>query len=232
MPVNCVIVDDEPTALQLVESYVEKTAFLKLQSAFTDPIKALEFIKEHKPELVFLDINMPDLNGIDLSKLLPKQTQVVFTTAYDQYAVESYKLNALYYLLKPFNYAEFLEAASKAEHEHSAPQEEKIERAFIFIKADYKLHQIWFDEILFVENLKDYVRFWLKDGRKLMSLMSLKSLVNLLPGNFMRTHRSYIVNLDSIEMVERNRIVIKGEYIPVAEAYQEEFKTYLKSKTV
>lgn len=232
MLVNCVIVDDEPAALQLVESYVEKTAFLKLQGAFTDPIKALEFIKEQKPELVFLDINMPDLNGIDLSKLLPKHTKIIFTTAYDQYAVESYKLNALYYLLKPFSYAEFLEAAIKAEHPEPTSIDDKTERDFIFIKADYKLHQIWFDEILFVENLKDYVRFWLKDGRKLMSLMSMKSLENLMPENFMRTHRSYIVNLDAIEMIERNRIIIKGEYIPVAEAYQEAFKNYLKSKTV
>lgn len=232
MPINCVVVDDEPAALNLVKSYVEKTAFLTLQGAFTDSIKALEFIKQNQPKLVFLDINMPDLNGIDLSKLIPKETRVIFTTAYDQYAVESYKLDALYYLLKPFSYAEFLEAANKAEALTQAPAASSAERAFIFVKADYKLHQIWLDEIMFVENLKDYVRFWLKDGRKLMSLMSMKSLDEMLPENFMRTHRSYIVNLDFIEMVERNRIIIKREYIPVADAYQEVFKDYLKSKTV
>lgn len=233
MAVSCVVVDDEPAALQLVESYVKKTSFLKLEGVFTDPIKALDFIKSIKPKLVFLDVNMPDLNGIDLSKLLPKETRVIFTTAYDQYAVESYKLNALYYLLKPFNYAEFLEAAGKVESSASDSKEEKQqEEAYIFIKADYKLHQVWFHDILFVENLKDYVRFWLKDGRKLMSLMSMKSLETLLPQNFMRTHRSYIVNLDCVEVVERNRIIITGEYIPVAEAYQSKFKEYLKGKTM
>ena len=108
MPVTCVVVDDEPAALNLVRSYAEKTAFLTLQGAFTDSIKALEFIKQNQPKLVFLDINMPDLNGMDLSKLIPRETRVIFTTAYDQYAVESYKLDALYYLLKPFSYAELV----------------------------------------------------------------------------------------------------------------------------
>lgn len=232
MPINCVVVDDEPVALNLVKSYVEKTPFLKLEGAFNNPLEAMEFIRQNAVPLVFLDINMPELNGLDLSKMLAKETKVVFTTAYDQYAVESYKVGALHYLLKPFSYIDFLGAANKAQAHFERKEVAKTERQFIFIKADYKLHQVWHDEILFIENMKDYVRFWLKDGRKLMSLLSMKSLDEILPENFMRTHRSYIVNLEAIEMVERNRIIIRNEYIPVADAYQEAFKEYLKSKTV
>ncbi len=232
MALECIIVDDEPAALNLVKSYVEKTGFLQLKGCFHNPVEALEFAISNSIALLFLDINMPDISGIDLSKMLPAESRVIFTTAYEQYAIEGYKVSALDYLLKPFSYEEFLAAALKAKQHFQDKKTEISAADHIYVKADYKLQKVAFDELLFVEGMKDYVRFHFKNGQKLMSLMSMKKLEEVFPESFMRVHRSYIVKLDAIDLVERNRIVIGKEYIPVAENYRESFKQYMDQKTV
>lgn len=205
---------------------------MSVQGQFSNPIEALNFIKSNPVQLVFLDINMPDLNGMNLSKLLPTSTRIIFTTAYDHYALESYKVDAIDYLLKPFSFEEFLVAVHKAKDLIEVKSSRPEKQDHIFIKADYKLHKIAFEDILFIENLKDYVRFYIKNDKKLMSLIAMKTLDELLPENFMRVHRSFIINLNCIELVERNRIVIGKEYIPVADNYRDKFKQYLDTKTV
>lgn len=232
MGLHCIIVDDEPAALNLVKSYVEKTSFLELKGSFHNPVEALSFANEHNVPLLFLDINMPDLSGLSLSKMLKPEARVIFTTAYDQYAIEGYKVSAIDYLLKPFSYEEFLAAALKAQ-DHFKPEKAADQGTdHIYVKADYKLQKVVFEDLLYIEGMKDYVRFHFRDGNKIMSLMSMKSLEEALPESFLRVHRSYIVHLEAIELVERNRIVIGKEYIPVAEKYRGIFKEYLDKKTL
>jgi DNA-binding LytR/AlgR family response regulator len=230
--IRCIALDDEPLALQLIKRYIEKTPFLKLEGAYNNPIEALEQVQKHKIQLIFLDINMPDLNGMQLSRLLPDFCKVIFTTAYEEYALESYRVAAIDYLVKPFSYEEFLPAATKAKDFFNQKDETSEQADFIFIKADYKLHKVYFKSILFVENIKDYVRLHLNDGTKLMSLMSLKSLEETLPSNFMKVHRSFIVNKDAITTIERSRIVFGNHYVPIADSHKEAFQQYLSGKSV
>jgi len=227
MELTCIIVDDEPAAVSLLESYVNKTSFLTLKASFNNPVKALDHVKSNPVDLIYLDINMPGLTGLELAQLIPEGTHIVFTTAYSEHAVESYRLSVLDYLLKPISYAQFVDATSKA---LTTKEESKAGEDHFFIKADYKIQRINHADLMYIENIKDYVRFHLKDGRKLMSLLSLKNLDEQLPNNFMRVHRSYIVNLDEIETIERNRIVINTHFIPVADKYKEEFKRHIDQR--
>ena len=230
MSIACVAVDDEPLALELVTGYINKTPFLNLAGTFYNPVEALAMIAKESVPLVFLDINMPDLSGMELSRLLPQGTRVIFTTAYEEYALESYRVAALDYLVKPFGYSDFLVSAQRAQSyfQTSAGEEQQD---YLFVKADYKLHKVTFAEIIYVENIKDYVRIYLADGRNLMSLMSLKSLVEKLPAEmFMQVHRSYVVNLNAVQMVERSRIVFGKRYVPISDSYKESFNRFLKSK--
>ncbi len=222
LKITCVIVDDEPIALNLVESYVEKTPFLVLKKKCSSAIEALEFLKSEPVDLLFLDIQMPDLTGIEFSKMLPKETRVIFTTAFDQYALEGFKVEALDYLLKPFDYAEFLAAANKANTWFSlvkGKQQTTLskEKEFLFVKSDYKQLRIKLADVLYFESLKDYIKIWLKDNPKpILTLMSLKSLEEELPASeFMRVHRSFIVSLKNIEVIERSQIIINNQRIAV-----------------
>lgn len=232
MAIKCIAVDDEPPALQLVTTYIEKTPFLELQGAYNNPIEALEQVQKHHIPLVFLDINMPDISGMQLSRLLPESSKVIFTTAYEKYALESYRVAALDYLVKPFSYEEFLEAATRARDFFNVKEEQPETADFMFIKADYKLHKVYFNEIMYVENIKDYVRLHLNNGNKLMSLMSLKSLEEELPGNFMKVHRSFIVNLDAITTIERNRILFGKNYVPISDKYKDTFQQYISGRSM
>lgn len=236
--ITCVIVDDEPMALNLVESYVKKTPFLELKGKCSSAIEAMEFLKENPAELLFLDIQMPDLSGIEFSKMLPKDTRVIFTTAFDQYALEGFKVEALDYLLKPFDYAEFLAAANKAhtwfslvKGEQKAVSEEK---EFLFVKSEYKQLRIKLADVLYFEGLKDYIKIWLKDNPKpILTLMSLKSLEEELPGNrFLRVHRSFIVSLKNIEVIERSQIIINEQRITVSDQYKEKFLEFVNRNSL
>ena len=239
LEISCIIVDDEPMALNLVESYVEKTPFLILKKKCSSAIEAMEFIKIEPVDLLFLDIQMPDLNGVEFSKMLPENTRVIFTTAFDQYALEGIKVEALDYLLKPFDYSEFLIAANKAHKWFSLIKGRKEnpnseEKDFIFVKSEYKQLRIRLSDVLYFEGLKDYVKIWLKDNpNPILTLMSLKSLQEELPETqFMRVHRSFIVSLKNIEEIERGYIVINRQYITVSDQYKSKFLDFIRQNSL
>jgi len=239
LKITCVIVDDEPMALNLVESYVEKTPFLELKQKCSSAIEAMEFIKNNPVDLLFLDIQMPDLTGIEFSKMLPKDTRIIFTTAFDQYALEGFKVDALDYLLKPFDYAEFLAAANKANtwFELVKGKQESIlseEKEFLFVKSEYKQLRIKLADVLYFESLKDYIKIWLKDNPKpILTLMSLKSLEEELPETqFMRVHRSFIVSLKNVETIERSQIIINNQRITVSQQYKPKFLAFINNNSL
>lgn len=239
LKISCVIVDDEPMALNLVETYVEKTPFLVLKKKCSSAIEAMEFIKNEPVDLLFLDIQMPDLTGIEFSKMLPKETRVIFTTAFDQYALEGFKVEALDYLLKPFDYAEFLSAANKASTWFSLVKGKKEavvskEKEFLFVKSEYKQLRIKLSDVLYFEGLKDYIKIWLKNNPKpILTLMSLKSLEEeLLETQFMRVHRSFIVSLKNIDVIERSQIIINKQRITVSEHYKPKFLEFINRNSL
>ncbi len=241
---NCVIVDDEPMALNLVESYVEKTPFLLLKNKFTSAIDALSYVTETPVDVLFLDIQMPDLTGLEFSKMLPKHTKVIFTTAFNKYAIDGFKVDALDYLLKPFNYAEFLTAANKAKTWFKLVQKSKQQlevmpvetnkKEFLFVKSEYKQLRIKLDDVLYFEGLKDYIKIWIKgESKAILTLMSLKSLEGQLPQeDFMRVHRSYIVSLKNIDVIERSQIIIREQRITVSEQYKPKFLEFLNKNSL
>lgn len=235
--ISCLIVDDEPMALNLVESYVLKTPFLHLVKKCHSGIQALSYLDEEKVDLIFLDIQMPDLTGLQLAKVLPKSTRIIFTTAFDQYAIEGFKAEALDYLLKPFDYSEFLMAANKAKEWFGLVnnQDKKTSESvnFIFVKSEYKQIKINLNEVLYFESLKDYVKIWLKnDANPIISLMSLKTLEEELSSNqFMRVHRSFIVSLSNIETIERSQIIINKQRITVSEQYKQRFMDFISKNS-
>lgn len=238
--ITCLIADDEPMALNLIESYVLKTPFLELKAKCNSAIEAMQVLEEQKDiDLFFLDIQMPDLTGLEFSKLLPQNSRVIFTTAFDQYAIDGYKVNALDYLLKPFDYTEFLNASTKARNYFESQQSVSVSKPekkqeFFFVKSEYKQIKINFSEILYIEGLKDYVKIYLKDNPKpILTLMSLKKLEEELPSeNFMRIHRSFIIGLDKIETIERNHIVIGKEQIAIAPNYKDSLMEYIGGKSL
>ena len=235
MIITCAIIDDEPLAAGLLESYVLKTPYLQLTGSYNSAILAMKDIRENPVQLLFLDIQMPELSGVEFAKILPKDTRVIFTTAFPQYAVEGYKVNALDYLLKPISYEDFLKSTDKALEWFTVVQRQDTYRRdrFMFVKTDYKLQRISLDDILFIEGLKDYVRFYLKNGDRVMSLMSMKKLEEYLPKpEFLRTHRSYIVHMTETPLVDRFRIVFDETYIPVSENYKEEVQAYFDVHTL
>ncbi len=236
---SCLIVDDEPMALSLLESYVLKTPFLTLKAKCSSAVEAMQYIDATEQiDLFFLDIQMPELTGMEFSRLIPSTSKIVFTTAFEDYALEGYKVNAIDYLLKPFDYAEFLAAVHKAKASLALQWTEDYSSEstldFFFVKSDYKQVKIVFSEILYIEGLKDYVKIHLNDSFKpILTLMSLKKLEEKLPSSkFMRVHRSYIIALDKIEAIERNHIVIGKASITIAPGYKEALKTYIANNSV
>ena len=233
---TCVIVDDEPLALDLLESYVRKTPYLELAGKYSSAVQALHALGGQAADLMFLDIQMPELSGLEFSKMLPPDTRIVFTTAFDQYALDGYKVNAVDYLLKPISYADFLRAADKARHwyeraQSSPAREEEIDS--IFVKSEYKLVQVDLRRILYVEGLKDYIKIYEEENPKpILSLMSMKAMEDLLPASqFMRVHRSYIVRKDKIRIIDRGRIVFGKAYIPVSDSYKAVFQAFLDKRS-
>ena len=234
--INCLIVDDEPIALDILEGYVRKTPFLELRGRCNGVVEALQQMQHQSIDLLFLDIQMPDVNGIEFSKTLSDKVKVIFTTAFEQYALEGFKVNALDYLLKPFNYQEFLKAAMKAktwfdlvENKAASPV---MTKDSLLVNSDYKLVKINLKDVLYFEGLKDYVKIY-QEGvtRPVMTLMTLKSLEEQLPTDqFMRVHRSYIVNLDRINAIERSAILIDKASIPIADKYKDQFNDFLSKR--
>lgn len=233
MNLKCAIVDDEPLALNLLESYVDKTPFLELTGKYSSAVQAMAALPDNPVDLLFLDIQMPELNGLEFSKMTNPHTRIVFTTAFDQYALDGYRVNALDYLLKPISYADFLQAANKALQWFGLQQQQEGEIESIFVKSDYKLVQVELKNILYIEGLKDYVKIYEENSPKpLLSLMSMKSLEELLPASrFIRVHRSYIVQKDKIRVIDRGRIVFGKNYIPISDSYKIVFQEFLNKRS-
>ena len=231
---NCLIADDEPLALDLIRGYVERVPFLNLIQTCTNANEVVEASKTCQIDLVFLDIQMPGVNGMELARTIDTKTLIIFTTAFDNYAVEGYKVNAIGYLLKPFNFEEFYDAAAKAQAVFESRNATNITNndQFIFVKTEYRIQRIEFNNILYIEGLKDYVKIYLQNQMKpVVSLMSLKSINERLPQTqFMRIHRSYIVNLTKIQTIERSRILFGDVYIPVSDNYKEQFWEFVKNQ--
>lgn len=228
--INCLIVDDEPFARDLVEGYVLRTPYLELKDKCEDATSALELLKTEKIDLIFLDIQMPEMSGLNLSKHISPSTKIIFTTAFKEYAYEGFKLNAIDYLLKPFNYPEFLVAVEKVKEIIS--REKFANKHFIFVKSEYKHLRINLKDVYYFEGLKDYVKIWLTSQPKpILTLMSLKTFEQELPEDmFMRVHRSFIVALDKIESVERGQLYINKQPITIAEQYKSKFAAFLENK--
>jgi two-component system, LytTR family, response regulator LytT len=233
MKLKTIAIDDEPLAIALLTDYITKTPFLELSGTFDNPVDALEFLHNEQIDLILVDIQMPDLTGIEFTRMLEKGPKIIFTTAYAQYALEGFKLSATDYLLKPFSYEEFLKAVQKAykiaELENNAATTVEANNQFLFLKSEYKIRRINFNDILYIEGLKDYIKVFTRtDPKPIMSLNSLKALEQKLPEEkFMRVHRSFIVNLEQIDTIERSRIVFGKEYIPVSDQYKDKFQAYL-----
>jgi two-component system, LytTR family, response regulator LytT len=231
--ITTIAIDDEPLALQLVTGYIEKTPGLKLIGKFDNPLDASDFLTETSVDLIFIDIQMPDLSGIEFTRLMEKGPKVIFTTAYEKYALEGFKLEIVDYLLKPFSYEEFLSSVHKVQKilrlEQTTPARVDVNNQFLFLKSDYKIKRINFNDILYIEGLKDYVKVYTQNIIKpVLSLTSLKLLESKLPADkFMRVHRSFIVNLEKINTIERSRIVFGKEYIPVSDQYKGKFQEFL-----
>lgn len=222
---QCVILDDEPLAVDLLVSYVEKTEDLIVAFAGTNVFEAIQFIQKNKVDVVFLDVQMPELTGLQVLKIIGTGYQVIFTTAYTEYALDGFELDITDYLLKPITYERFLKGVQKtkkltnalASSESANPDE------FIFIKTDSKMVKVNLSDILFIEGLKDYISLH-TTTEVLISLMTLKSLEAMLPArHFLRVHKSYIISLNKIDSVERNRIFLKDRVVPIGDTYKENF---------
>ncbi|MDD4514670.1 LytTR family DNA-binding domain-containing protein [Massilibacteroides sp.] len=236
MKLTCAIIDDEPLAVSLLESYVLKTPFLQLKGTYNSALDAVGELTKQPVDLLFLDIQMPELNGLEFSRIIKEETRIIFTTAFSQYALDSYKVNALDYLLKPISYPDFLKSANKALQWYELlrkpsleqePQSAEVES--IFVKTEYKLVRIELSKIIYIEGLKDYVKIYVEDeAHPILSLISLKAMEEMLPDNrFIRVHRSFIVQPQKIKVIERNRIVFGKTYIPISDSYKQAFMEFL-----
>lgn len=225
MKLDCAIIDDEPLAAELLASYARRIPELNLVGVYESAVTAMGELRIKPVDILFLDIQMPELNGLELARLLPSKTKVIFTTAFDRYAVDGYKVKAAGYLLKPISYDDFVMAVNSVADSLRTitRQESMMKNRFVYVKSEYKLVRVDFDDILYVEGVKDYVKFYFSGNRKpTMTLMNMKTVEDSLPHyQFMRVHRSFIVNMDKINMIDRGRIVIGDVFIPVSESYKE-----------
>ncbi len=247
MKISCIAIDDEPLALDLLSKFIRQTPFLELLGGFSNAIEALSYINQNKADLIFMDIQMPDLSGMELARILDGKknsgtTRVIFCTAYHQFALEGYKVDALDYLLKPYSYEDFLTAATKAYQYFgrvgqsippSLPANPSPSADFIFLKVEYQLLKVILKDISHIEGYKDYVKVHLKSkNHPLLSLTSMKNMEELLPKDrFMRVHRSFIVSLDHIDSISKNVIHIGTQHITVGDLYKEQFTEFVSRWT-
>lgn len=231
--IKCIAIDDEPLALRQIADYIVKTPFLELVGECESALQAIELLEIVEVDLMFVDVNMPDLSGIDFVKTLENPPKIVFVTAYSEYAFEGFKVNAIDYLQKPIGYNDFLKSVNKVKSwfdlHHQKKDEIKSNQDFLFIKSEYKILRINFDDIKYIEGMNEYIKIHLTNSKPVMTLLSMKSIEEQLPADrFMRVHRSYIVNLTKISVIERSRIVFDGKvYIPVSEQYKCAFQSYI-----
>lgn len=231
---SCMIIDDEPLAVKLMESFVAKTPSLELKGAYTDPVEALARLKAEPVDLLFLDIQMPDMDGLELSKIVAEPTRVIFTTAFREYAFEGFEVNALDFLLKPIRYSKFVAAVEKAEKWFELTEEKpqhELQKT-LFLRVDGELRRVDIDNIMYVSGMKDYVMFYLEDTpRPLITHLTMKAVEDMLPTDlFMRVNRSYIVSLNKIRSIDRNMCIYIGEeIIRVTDSYREIFEKYINN---
>ncbi len=231
---RCCVVDDEPIARELIAGYIEKTPFMELVGKFGSAQEAVKTIMEGHVDVIYLDIHMPQLNGMEFARIVPDTCRIVFITAYERYALEGFKVDALDYLMKPVSYGEFVESANKAmkwADLRRRADENDNRRKYMIVKSEYKLVQIPMESIIYVEGLKDYIKIYLdNEASPVMTLMNMKTVESYLPAaDFMRVHRSYIVNIKKIKVIERNHIIIGGRSIPVSESYRKAFGEYIEA---
>jgi DNA-binding LytR/AlgR family response regulator len=231
--IRCIAIDDEPLALRQITDYIKKTPFLELSGMCESALQAMEVLQSFPVDLMFVDINMPDLNGMDFVKSLDKPPFVVFVTAYSEYALEGFRVDAIGYLLKPISYVDFLKSANKVKSwlETHPPKSDEVKSSkdFLFIKSEYKILRINFDNIKYIEGMSEYIRIHLNNAKPVMTLLSMRSIEEQLPAErFMRVHRSYIVSLEKISVIERSRIIFDGNvYIPVSDQYKAKFQSFI-----
>lgn len=233
MTIKCLAIDDEPLALKQVGAYIKKTPFLDLVSLCNSAYDAIEYVTKDQVDLLFVDISMPDLSGLDFVRSLAEKPYIIFTTAYSEYAIEGFKVDAVDYLLKPIGYNDFLKACNKVKtlfdlKEHNSDTI-KATHDHLFVKSEYKLMRIKLSDIKYIEGMHEYIRIHLMDDKPVMTLISMKSIEEQLPSDkFMRVHRSFIVNLERIKVIERNRIIFDTNvYIPVSEQYKAKFQDFV-----
>jgi two-component system LytT family response regulator len=240
--IRCLVVDDEPLALHILEDYISKMPFLQLVKVTTNPIEALQLVQEGNIQLVFLDVQMPELTGIQFLRIANGKAKVILTTAYPQYALEGYELDVIDYLLKPIAFDRFFKAVQKAQSiiQPSAKPEIKTETApqsdflsdFIFVKTEHKIQKVYLNDILFIEGLKDYISIF-TPGERIITLQNMKKMEDALPEkHFIRVHKSYIVSINKIDSIERSRIFIGDKVIPVGDTYREEFFKIVDGKNI
>ena len=227
---NCIIIEDEPLALERTKTYVEKVPSLKLSGTFENSLEGLEYLKTHPVDVLFLDVNMDELSGLELLESADISSQVIITTAYQQYALKGFELNVTDYLLKPFSFQRFLQAVNKAQQNlkqnKTAPNIE-----FIFVKTENRLEKIMVDEILFIEGMRDYRRIHTRQKR-IMTLQNFSDLAEMLPSHLVcRVHKSWMVALNKIEAVERSRIIIGNKRIPISATYKHAFFDQITGKS-
>ena len=233
MKLKCVIIDDEPLALNVIEKYINQLPFLETVEKFTNPVKAFNYLNDNEIDLIFVDIQMPDMTGFELISKLKSKPMIIFTTAYSEFALEGFKADAIDYLMKPIDFQEFSKAVNKAREWFEVKKEKdtkvEINKEFLFIKSEYKIIRINFKDITYIQGMSEYVKIHLSSGKPVMSLLSLKSLEAQLPASmFMRVHKSFIVNLHKINMIERNEIVYDdGTIIPVSQLYKIQFQEFV-----
>ncbi|WP_163409398.1 LytR/AlgR family response regulator transcription factor [Flavobacterium ajazii] len=228
--IKAIALDDEPLALEILQSLCAEIEYIDLQKNFTKSDEAFKYLKKYPVDLLFLDINMPSISGLDFYKKLPHKTMVIFTTAYSEYAVEGFTLSATDYLLKPISFSRFQQAAEKALQQWKT-QNQNLEQQYLFIRADYSLIKILFSDILFIEGLDDYLKIHIQNQKTVVARMTLKALIEKLPSTeFIRVHRSFIVPVSKIEKVRNKTIYIKEEEIPVSTSYEAAFFALLNHK--
>jgi len=233
MKIRCIAIDDEPLALKQIGSYINKTPFFETIALCPGAIDALQYLNNNQVDLLFVDINMPDLNGMDFVKSLEQKIPVIFTTAYSEFAIEGFQVDALDYLLKPISYAHFIKSANKAkawfELNNKNIEVQPTVQDYIFVKAEHRLIRIHLAEIKYIEGSNEYIVIHVMKEKPITTLMRMKNIESELPQNlFMRVHRSFIVNLSHVKVIERNRIIFDEKiYIPIGEQYKENFQRFL-----
>lgn len=241
-PIRCMVIDDEPLAVEMVKNFILRTPFLELVDSYTDAVEALTAVRSNAADLLFLDINMPDLDGMSLAAMVPESTRIIFITAFKEFAFDSYGVDALDFLLKPINYARFLKSAEKARRWFEMSSNRQVpestpetKRNTLFLRIDGELKQININQILYISGLKNYVMFYMENQqRPLVTHLTMKAVEDMLPANnFMRVHRSYIVALHKISSVDRNNTIHIGkEYIHVSDSYLENFNKYIQANQI